>query len=89
MAAVFYPYFRRLFVWKPHKGAALSFLSFLDDHINTSASQFWKYAVTGANNNTEIKLWSCEKWDCLQTISSVSPFSFYSNPLLVSVWALL
>lgn len=24
--------------------------------------------ITGANNNSEIKLWSCESWACLQTI---------------------
>ncbi|XP_068209049.1 enhancer of mRNA-decapping protein 4 isoform X2 [Palaemon carinicauda] len=30
--------------------------------------QFWKYAVTGANNNSELKVWSCESWQCHQTL---------------------
>ena len=28
----------------------------------------WKWAVTSADYNTELKLWSCEKWECHQTI---------------------
>lgn len=28
----------------------------------------WKFTITGANNNSVIKLWSCESWTCLQTI---------------------
>lgn len=31
--------------------------------------QFWKWAVTGARDNSEIKLWACESWTCLQTIN--------------------
>lgn len=32
--------------------------------------------ITGANNNSEIKLWSCESWACLQTIHfKVNPTS--------------
>ena len=31
-------------------------------------SNFWKIAVTGADNNSELKVWSCESWSCLQTI---------------------
>jgi hypothetical protein len=30
--------------------------------------QFWKFAITGAENNSELKIWSCESWTCLQTI---------------------
>jgi enhancer of mRNA-decapping protein 4 len=30
--------------------------------------QFWKFAITGAENNSELKVWSCESWTCLQTI---------------------
>lgn len=29
---------------------------------------FWKFAITGANNNAELKVWSCESWTCLQTM---------------------
>lgn len=30
--------------------------------------QFWKFAITGCDNNSELKVWSCESWTCLQTI---------------------
>lgn len=32
------------------------------------SSKFWKFAVTAANKNTELKIWSCESWTCLQSI---------------------
>lgn len=28
----------------------------------------WKHAATFSENNTEIKIWSCETWSCIQTI---------------------
>lgn len=31
-------------------------------------SAYWKFAITGAENNTEIKVWDCGTWNCLQTI---------------------
>ena len=31
-------------------------------------SAYWKFAITGADNNTEIKVWDCGTWNCLQTI---------------------
>ncbi|PNF32921.1 hypothetical protein B7P43_G01848, partial [Cryptotermes secundus] len=36
--------------------------------IFVSRVQFWKFAITGAENNSELKIWSCESWTCLQTI---------------------
>ncbi|XP_076043914.1 enhancer of mRNA-decapping protein 4 homolog Ge-1 isoform X2 [Oratosquilla oratoria] len=55
--------------WKPHDGKELSSLFFLDNHKNPSQDvQFWKYAVTGAENNAELKVWSCESWDCYQVL---------------------
>ncbi|CAL4182249.1 unnamed protein product, partial [Meganyctiphanes norvegica] len=33
--------------------------------------QFWKYAVTGACNNSELRVWSCESWQCHQTLQFV------------------
>lgn len=33
--------------------------------------QFWKYAVTGACNNSELRVWSCESWQCHQTLRFV------------------
>lgn len=60
---------RCLHQWQPHGGKPLSSLFFLDNRKNYSPeTQFWKFAVTGANDNSELKLWSCESWTCLQTI---------------------
>lgn len=35
---------------------------------NIILSRCWKFTITGANHNSELKLWSCETWSCLQTI---------------------
>lgn len=71
---------RCLHQWKPHDGKKLSSLFFLDDHKNSSPdAQFWKFAVTGAENNQEIKIWSCESWSCLQTLNFVCPTGLPSN----------
>ncbi|KAF8794125.1 Enhancer of mRNA-decapping protein 4 like protein [Argiope bruennichi] len=60
---------RCLHQWVPHPQKSLSSLYFLDNYKNHRPDiQFWKFAVTGAENNTEIKVWSCESWICLQTI---------------------
>uniref|UniRef100_A0A2A4JUR8 Uncharacterized protein n=1 Tax=Heliothis virescens TaxID=7102 RepID=A0A2A4JUR8_HELVI len=61
---------RCLHKWQPHGGKPLSCLFFLDNHKNYNTDvQFWKFAVTGAENNTTIKIWSCKSWTCLQTIT--------------------
>lgn len=55
--------------WTPHRGQPVSSLFFLDNHKNYNSDiQFWKFAITGANNNSELKVWSCESWTCLQTL---------------------
>ncbi|XP_066256745.1 enhancer of mRNA-decapping protein 4 homolog [Euwallacea similis] len=59
--------------WIPHGGKPLTSVIFVDNILKYT-SQCWKFAVTGANNNTELKLWSCESWTCLQTIN------FLPNP---------
>lgn len=60
---------RCLHKWNPHDGKPLSALFFLDNHKRHSPEvQFWKYAVTGASNNSELKVWSCESWQCHQTL---------------------
>ncbi|KAF5295034.1 hypothetical protein FQR65_LT10587 [Abscondita terminalis] len=64
---------RCLHEWNPHQGAALSCLLFLDN-LHTYGPECWKFAVTGSNFNSELKIWSCESWTCLQTIS------FMPNP---------
>ncbi|GJQ69671.1 putative enhancer of mRNA-decapping protein, partial [Trypoxylus dichotomus] len=63
---------RCLHQWKPHEGKALSCLLFLDN-VNAygTDSKFWKFAITGANHNAELKIWSCETWTCVQTIRFV------------------
>ncbi|KAJ8980296.1 hypothetical protein NQ317_005216 [Molorchus minor] len=53
--------------WRPHDGQPLSSIIFIDNVLEYS-SECWKFTITGANNNSEIKLWSCESWTCLQTI---------------------
>ncbi|XP_021913253.1 enhancer of mRNA-decapping protein 4 isoform X2 [Zootermopsis nevadensis] len=60
---------RCLHQWQPHDGKPLSSLFFLDNHkMYNPEVQFWKFAITGAENNSELKIWSCESWTCLQTI---------------------
>ncbi|XP_018043704.1 PREDICTED: enhancer of mRNA-decapping protein 4 [Atta colombica] len=60
---------RCLHQWRPHGGRPISCLFFLDDHKNYQPDvQFWRFAVTGCDNNSELKVWSCEMWTCLQTI---------------------
>lgn len=55
--------------WKPHEENPVTSLFFLDNHKDHNPEdQFWKFALTGSSNNTEIKLWSCEHWTCLQTV---------------------
>ncbi|KAL1513336.1 hypothetical protein ABEB36_002757 [Hypothenemus hampei] len=53
--------------WIPHKGKSLTSIIFVDN-ILEYVPQCWKFAITGAENNTELKLWSCESWNCFQTI---------------------
>ncbi|XP_030765683.1 enhancer of mRNA-decapping protein 4 isoform X2 [Sitophilus oryzae] len=58
--------------WKPHNGKPLSSILFVDNVLEFSP-ECWKFTITTAENNSEIKLWSCESWQCLQTIN------FYPN----------
>ncbi|XP_045535054.1 enhancer of mRNA-decapping protein 4 [Papilio machaon] len=61
---------RCLHKWQPHDGKPVSCLFFLDNHKNYNTDvQFWKFAITGADNNTLIKVWSCKSWNCLQSIT--------------------
>ncbi|XP_024935554.1 enhancer of mRNA-decapping protein 4 isoform X2 [Cephus cinctus] len=60
---------RCLHQWRPHDGRPISCLFFLDDHKSYQPdAQFWRFAITGCDNNSELKVWSCELWTCLQTI---------------------
>uniref|UniRef100_A0A1B6MJB4 Uncharacterized protein n=1 Tax=Graphocephala atropunctata TaxID=36148 RepID=A0A1B6MJB4_9HEMI len=61
---------RCLHQWQPHGGEPLSSLFFLDNLKNYNPDiQFWRFAITGAKNNSELKVWSCESWTCLQTLA--------------------
>lgn len=63
-----------LHAWNPHEGSPISEFFFLDNHTQPIAgSSLWKYVVTLANNNTEIKISSCDTWKTLQTIKFSSP----------------
>lgn len=65
---------RCLHSWKPHDGSPISDFFFLDNHTQPIAgSPLWKYVVTLANNNTEIKISSCDTWKTLQTVQFNSP----------------
>lgn len=44
--------------------------------------QFWRFAVTGCDNNSELKVWSCELWTCLQTITFAPNPSTGKMPVL-------
>ncbi|XP_063229999.1 enhancer of mRNA-decapping protein 4 isoform X2 [Bacillus rossius redtenbacheri] len=60
---------RCLHKWQPHGGRPLASFFFLDNHrTHVADAQFWKFVLTGADNNSELKIWSCESWTCLQTI---------------------
>jgi len=67
---------RCLHQWSPHGGAPVSSLYFLDNHSASDhlpETQFWKFALTGSAHNSELKVWSCETWSCLQTIRVTRP----------------
>lgn len=65
-----------LFEWQPHSGRPVSLIIFLDDLKNTSPDvQWWKYVITGTDQSRELKLWTCETWTCLQSLTfSPSPY---------------
>uniref|UniRef100_A0A1B0D1F1 Enhancer of mRNA-decapping protein 4 WD40 repeat region domain-containing protein n=1 Tax=Phlebotomus papatasi TaxID=29031 RepID=A0A1B0D1F1_PHLPP len=67
---------RRLHHWKPHNGKVVTSFFFLDNHTEfTSNNTFWKHAITGADNNTEFKVWRCDTWTCIQTVTFKSSCS--------------
>ncbi|OAD54594.1 Enhancer of mRNA-decapping protein 4, partial [Eufriesea mexicana] len=69
--------------WTPHSGRPISCLFFLDDHTTNHPNiQFWRFAITGCDNNTELKVWCCEVWSCLQTIKFAPTPSTGKLPVL-------
>ncbi|CAF3903069.1 unnamed protein product [Rotaria magnacalcarata] len=73
---------RCLHLWIPHEGRPISSLFFLDDHKNlTQDTQLWRYAISGCDENRELRVWSCTNWSCLQIIRLQYSFtdSLYNN----------
>ncbi|XP_058447810.1 enhancer of mRNA-decapping protein 4 homolog isoform X2 [Malaya genurostris] len=65
---------RCLHQWKPHGGKTISSFFFLDNYTEQAGDQsLWQHAITCSDNNTEIKVWSCETWECTQMIKFALP----------------
>uniref|UniRef100_A0A8B9MPD3 Enhancer of mRNA-decapping protein 4 n=1 Tax=Accipiter nisus TaxID=211598 RepID=A0A8B9MPD3_9AVES len=59
---------RCLHEWKPHDGRPLSCLLFCDNHKKQDPEvPFWRFLITGADQNRELKMWCTVSWTCLQT----------------------
>ncbi|XP_036087350.1 enhancer of mRNA-decapping protein 4 isoform X1 [Rousettus aegyptiacus] len=73
---------RCLHEWKPHDGRPLSCLLFCDNHKKQDPDvPFWRFLITGADQNRELKMWCTVSWTCLQTIRfSPDIFSSVSVP---------
>nr|XP_017499802.2 enhancer of mRNA-decapping protein 4 isoform X2 [Manis javanica] len=73
---------RCLHEWKPHDGRPLSCLLFCDNHKKQDPEiPFWRFLITGADQNQELKMWCTVSWTCLQTIRfSPDIFSSVSVP---------
>uniref|UniRef100_A0A3Q0S4P3 Enhancer of mRNA-decapping protein 4 n=1 Tax=Amphilophus citrinellus TaxID=61819 RepID=A0A3Q0S4P3_AMPCI len=71
---------------RPHGGRPLSCLLFCDNHKRQdpeSVFPFWRFLITGADQNQELKMWCTVSWTCLQTIRfSPDPFNSSSLPSL-------
>ncbi|XP_062402777.1 enhancer of mRNA-decapping protein 4 isoform X5 [Sardina pilchardus] len=67
--------------WQPHNGRPLSCLLFCDNHKKQDPEvPFWRFLITGADQNQELKMWCTVSWTCLQTIR-FSPDTFNSTVL--------
>uniref|UniRef100_A0A3Q0RXD3 Enhancer of mRNA-decapping protein 4 n=1 Tax=Amphilophus citrinellus TaxID=61819 RepID=A0A3Q0RXD3_AMPCI len=69
---------------RPHGGRPLSCLLFCDNHKRQDPEvPFWRFLITGADQNQELKMWCTVSWTCLQTIRfSPDPFNSSSLPSL-------
>ncbi|NXX35419.1 EDC4 protein, partial [Nicator chloris] len=76
---------RCLHEWKPHDGRPLSCLLFCDNHKKQDPEvPFWRFLITGADQNRELKIWCTVSWTCLQTVR-FSPDIFSSMGILPSL----
>uniref|UniRef100_A0A667WLN5 Enhancer of mRNA-decapping protein 4 n=1 Tax=Myripristis murdjan TaxID=586833 RepID=A0A667WLN5_9TELE len=69
---------------RPHGGRPLSCLLFCDNHKKQDPDvPFWRFLITGADQNQELKMWCTVSWTCLQTIRfSPDPFNLSVLPSL-------
>ncbi|XP_072242786.1 enhancer of mRNA-decapping protein 4 isoform X1 [Leuresthes tenuis] len=69
---------------QPHGGRPLSCLLFCDNHKRQDPEvPFWRFLITGADQNQELKMWCTVTWNCLQTIRfSPDPFNSSTLPSL-------
>ncbi|XP_034542181.1 enhancer of mRNA-decapping protein 4 isoform X2 [Notolabrus celidotus] len=73
--------FKCLHELRPHGGRPLSCLLFCDNHKRQDPEvPFWRFLITGADQNQELKMWCTVSWTCLQTIR-FSPDVFNSSVL--------
>uniref|UniRef100_A0A8C4YXB0 Enhancer of mRNA-decapping protein 4 n=1 Tax=Gadus morhua TaxID=8049 RepID=A0A8C4YXB0_GADMO len=75
---------RCLHEWLPHSGRPVSCLLFCDNHKKQDPDvPFWRFLITGADQNQELKMWCTVSWTCLQTIRfSPDPFNSTVMPSL-------
>eukprot|EP00794_Sanderia_malayensis_P018597 gene18597-20463_t len=71
--------------WQPHDGEPVTSLFFCDNqYARDEMSSSWRFLITGANYNNEIKVWCAVSWKCLQVIRFCSDanlsFSDDRNP---------
>ncbi|XP_071959655.1 enhancer of mRNA-decapping protein 4-like [Antedon mediterranea] len=65
---------RRLHQWVPHGGKPISTILFCDNHkFQDPNVHFWRFLITCANQNSELKMWCTVTWTCLQTVMFSSP----------------
>ncbi|XP_072168723.1 enhancer of mRNA-decapping protein 4-like [Diadema setosum] len=65
---------RCLHQFQPHRGAPVTSLLFCDNHKHQDASlPFWRFLITGADFNKELKVWCTVQWTCLQSIRFSCP----------------
>uniref|UniRef100_A0A3Q4G2I1 Enhancer of mRNA-decapping protein 4 n=1 Tax=Neolamprologus brichardi TaxID=32507 RepID=A0A3Q4G2I1_NEOBR len=69
---------------RPHGGRPLSCLLFCDNHKRQDPEvPFWRFLITGADQNQELKMWCTVSWTCLQTIRfSPDPLNSSTLPSL-------
>ncbi|KAH8378342.1 hypothetical protein KR093_010780, partial [Drosophila rubida] len=71
---------RCLHEWKPHDGKRVSSLFFLDNINKPADDAYWQYVITTSDYNTEIKLWNCSLWECLQTVNIIATIPSAVHP---------